>query len=297
MPWRPASPCRCASPRARSDSGPRRGVSGGRSAPPRHRAGARRGGLGAGRGPVSGTGSASHQDDGLAPQEREQRLRAPFAPDARLRGTQMEAIRQPAAVEPVRVILSIRWSWTSSSDTSRSAVRTSRTPAGRPASSAASAKRYASAGASGEALRPRCSRPQGRRDRERGQPEEAVPRDDRAHHEDRLAHQATEPGSSQGRSLLEEGTRRPGRRRTRTRWRTTRGPRGGRVHQPGLPGGVLGQQGAAPTQRDGEGLQDVPALRVVQPAHPRTAGPHPHPAARSQLSHVPPSITSRGEMP
>ena len=40
-----------------------------------------------------------------------------------IRSPQSEAIRRPAAVEPVKVILSTRGSRTSSSDTSRSAVR------------------------------------------------------------------------------------------------------------------------------------------------------------------------------
>src|SRR6202042_3961499 len=70
-----------------------------------------------------------------------------------IRSPQMDAIRRPAAVEPVKVILSTRGSRTSSSETSRSAVTTLSTPAGRPAASAASAIRYPSPGASGDDLR------------------------------------------------------------------------------------------------------------------------------------------------
>ena len=58
-----------------------------------------------------------------------------------IRSPQMEAMRRPAAVEPVKVILSTRGSRTSSSETSRSAVTTLSTPAGRPTASAASASR------------------------------------------------------------------------------------------------------------------------------------------------------------
>jgi hypothetical protein len=64
----------------------------------------------------------------------------------------MDAMRRPAAVDPVKVILSTRGSRTSSSETSRSAVTTLSTPGGRPAASAASAIRYPSPGASGEDL-------------------------------------------------------------------------------------------------------------------------------------------------
>ena len=70
-----------------------------------------------------------------------------------IRSPQMEAIRRPAAVDPVKVILSTRGSRTRSSDTSRSAVTTFRTPGGRPTASATSAITYASPGASGEAFR------------------------------------------------------------------------------------------------------------------------------------------------
>ena len=58
-----------------------------------------------------------------------------------IRSPQIEAIRRPAAVDPVKVILSTRRSRTSSSETSRSAVTTLSTPAGRPTASAASAIR------------------------------------------------------------------------------------------------------------------------------------------------------------
>ena len=56
-----------------------------------------------------------------------------------MRSPQSDAMRRPAAVEPVNVILSTRGSVTSSSDTSRSAVTTLSTPGGRPIASAASA--------------------------------------------------------------------------------------------------------------------------------------------------------------
>ncbi len=69
-----------------------------------------------------------------------------------MRSPHSDAIFRPAAVEPVKVILSTRGSRTSSSDTSRSAVRTLRTPGGRPIASATSATTYASPGASGEAF-------------------------------------------------------------------------------------------------------------------------------------------------
>ncbi|MCX4745676.1 hypothetical protein OG455_09095 [Kitasatospora sp. NBC_01287] len=52
------------------------------------------------------------------------------------RSPQIEAMRRPAAVDPVNVILSTRGSRTSSSDTSRSAVTTLSTPGGSPAAAA-----------------------------------------------------------------------------------------------------------------------------------------------------------------
>src|SRR2546428_503129 len=55
-----------------------------------------------------------------------------------------------AAVEPVKEILSTLGSVTSRSDTSRSAVTTFTTPAGRPTASATSANTYPAAGASGD---------------------------------------------------------------------------------------------------------------------------------------------------
>jgi hypothetical protein len=57
-----------------------------------------------------------------------------------IRPPQIAPILRPAAVEPVKLILSTRWSRTSSSETSRSAVTMLMTPAGMPAASAASAK-------------------------------------------------------------------------------------------------------------------------------------------------------------
>ena len=65
------------------------------------------------------------------------------------RSAQIPAIRRPAAVEPVKLILSMPGSRTSSSETSRSAVMMFSTPGGRPACSATSASRYAATGASG----------------------------------------------------------------------------------------------------------------------------------------------------
>ncbi len=70
-----------------------------------------------------------------------------------IRSPQMEAILRPAAVEPVKVILSTRGSRTSSSETSRSAVTTLMTPGGRPMDSAISDSTRPSAGASGEFFR------------------------------------------------------------------------------------------------------------------------------------------------
>src|SRR6185437_575407 len=63
---------------------------------------------------------------------------------------QSEAIRRPAAVEPVKVILSTRGSTTSDSEAWRSAVIMLSTPGGRPTDSAISLTMYPSAGASGE---------------------------------------------------------------------------------------------------------------------------------------------------
>ncbi len=56
-----------------------------------------------------------------------------------IRSPRIDPIRRPAAVDPVNVILSMRGSRTSSSDTSRSAVTTLSTPGGSPISAAASA--------------------------------------------------------------------------------------------------------------------------------------------------------------
>ena len=76
---------------------------------------------------------------------------ADFPPSSRvhraIRSPQIEAMRRPAAVDPVKVILSTRGSRTSSSDTSRSAVTTFITPAGRPIAMAASASSMALSGA------------------------------------------------------------------------------------------------------------------------------------------------------
>jgi len=58
-----------------------------------------------------------------------------------IRSPHSEAMRRPAAVDPVNAILSMRGSRTSSSETSRSAVTTLSTPAGSPTSSAISAMR------------------------------------------------------------------------------------------------------------------------------------------------------------
>ena len=58
-----------------------------------------------------------------------------------IRSPHSDAIRRPAAVDPVKVILSTRGSRASSSETSRSAVTTFSTPGGSPAASATSATR------------------------------------------------------------------------------------------------------------------------------------------------------------
>ena len=67
-----------------------------------------------------------------------------------IRSPQIEAMRRPAAVDPVKVILSTRGSRTSSSETSRSAQSTLSTPGGSPTASAASEMMYPSPGASGD---------------------------------------------------------------------------------------------------------------------------------------------------
>ena len=56
-----------------------------------------------------------------------------------MRSPHSDAMRRPAAVDPVNVILSTPGLVTSSSETSRSAVTTLSTPGGRPICSAASA--------------------------------------------------------------------------------------------------------------------------------------------------------------
>ena len=56
-----------------------------------------------------------------------------------MRSPQIDAIRRPAAVDPVNVILSTLGSRTRSSETSRSAVTTFSTPGGSPSDSAISA--------------------------------------------------------------------------------------------------------------------------------------------------------------
>ena len=134
-----------------------------------------------------------------------------------IRSPQSEAIRRPAAVEPVKVILSTRGSRTSSSDTSRSAVTTLRTPGGSPISSATSATRYPSPGASGDDLRITVQPAmQGGGDLVADQAERAVPRDDGPHHADGLAHQQPEPGLLGCGLLVPTRTCRPARRRSRT---------------------------------------------------------------------------------
>src|SRR6266700_4611722 len=68
------------------------------------------------------------------------------------RSPQMDAMRRPAAVDPVKVILLTRGSRTSNSEFSRSAVNVFHTPGGRPTSSAISAMTCPAPGASGEDL-------------------------------------------------------------------------------------------------------------------------------------------------
>ena len=65
---------------------------------------------------------------------------------------QMEPTRRPAAVDPVKPILSTPGLRTSRSPTSRPAGTTLMTPGGRPASSAISASSSASSGVSGAGL-------------------------------------------------------------------------------------------------------------------------------------------------
>ena len=102
-------------------------------------------------------------------------------------------MRRPAAVEPVNVILSTPGSVTSSSDTSRSAVTTLSTPGGRPISSADLGEHVALA----RRLRRRLQH-DGAAGEQRGadlvadQRDRRVPRDDRADHADRLAHEQAE---------------------------------------------------------------------------------------------------------
>src|SRR3954470_23693925 len=69
-----------------------------------------------------------------------------------IRSPHNDAMRRPAAVDPVNVILSTSGLVTSNSDTSRSAVTTLNTPAGRPICSAASANTLPAPGASGADL-------------------------------------------------------------------------------------------------------------------------------------------------
>ena len=57
-----------------------------------------------------------------------------------MRSPQIEAIRRPAAVDPVKATLSTPGWRTSNSETSRSAVRMFTTPGGKPAASQASAR-------------------------------------------------------------------------------------------------------------------------------------------------------------
>ena len=69
-----------------------------------------------------------------------------------MRSPQIEAILRPAAVEPVKVILSTPGWRTSSSDTSRSAVRMLNTPCGQADLLADLGEDVRRAGASGDAL-------------------------------------------------------------------------------------------------------------------------------------------------
>ena len=159
-----------------------------------------------------------------------------------IRSPQMEAIRRPAAVDPVKVILSTRGSRTSSSETSRSAVTTLRTPAGQ-------ARRLGRLGH--QVALARCFRggledhgaagQQRRRDLVADQAHRGVPRDDRADDADRLADEQAELARPTADRLLEgvrvgqrgervEGGLRATDRRT-GRWRAgrrTRGARSGR---------------------------------------------------------------------
>src|SRR5258706_12785554 len=69
-----------------------------------------------------------------------------------MRSAHKEAMRLPAALEPVKLILSTPGCRTSASDACRWAVTTLRTPGGKPTDPAISATMYAAPGASGDAL-------------------------------------------------------------------------------------------------------------------------------------------------
>ena len=123
-----------------------------------------------------------------------------------MRSPHIDAMRRPATVEPVKVILSTRGSRTSSSDTSRSAVTTLSTPGGRPISfgdfghdvrlARRFGRRLQHDGASGD---------QRRRHLVGDETERGVPRDDRADHADRLAHEQPELAAGGRRGALLPG--------------------------------------------------------------------------------------------
>ena len=157
-------------------------------------------GEGAGGGPMSTSSRMTAAD--LPPSSRVQRA---------IRSPQIEAMRRPAAVEPVKEILSTRGSRTSSSDTSRSAVTTLSTPAGRPTASATSARMYPSPGASGEAFRttvhPASSAGRGL---VADQAQRCVPRDDRPDDADRFADEQSELPRRTARPAPRTGSHRRG---------------------------------------------------------------------------------------
>ena len=137
-----------------------------------------------------------------------------------IRSPHSDAMRRPAAVDPVNVILSTPGSRTSSSDTSRSAVTTLSTPGGRPICSADLGEHVALA----RRLRRRLEH-DGAAGEERGadlvadERDRRVPRDDRADDADRLAHEQAELAAARRRALLLERERvgQRGVRRERTR--------------------------------------------------------------------------------
>ena len=121
-----------------------------------------------------------------------------------MRSPQIAPILRPAAVEPVNVILSIRGSRTSSSDTSRSAVTHVEHAGREPDLLRGLGDEVALAGRLGRQLEhDRAAGEQRGADLVGDQAERAVPRDDRADRADRLAHEQAEAGHRRLRGLLQ----------------------------------------------------------------------------------------------